>query len=673
MSAPDHRTETSPAAPAPHAGDRGPSLVVAIATYRRPHMLDVLLPLVLEQCDEVESSRGLRSHRVLVVDNDPEESARDTVTSWADRGVDYAPEHRPGIAAARNRALDEARGADLLVFIDDDEEPLAGWLDNLLVVWERWGCAAVAGPVLSRFETDVSSWVRHCPQFQRRTRPTGTVLPSAATGNLLLHLPTLERLGLRFDDRFGLTGGSDSLLTRTLARRGGEIRWSDESQAVETVPAARATRGWVLRRHLRTGNDWSRVHLDLATTRTARLRTRADLSARGVYRMLQGLLGVLRGLVTRDMARIAAGECDTATAVGVLRGAYGHVVTEYLRPGPTPGPTPGPIHDPADSRHDVVGGGPPPLRVCVGILTYRRPDQLATLLPQALEQLREAEQVLGASGEVLVVDNDPDASARPVCAGVDGVRYVHEPTSGIAAARHRALHEAGEAGEADLLQFIDDDEEPAEGWLVGMVRAWWEHGSPAAVAGSVLPRFARDPSSWIRAGGFFDRRQLPTGTEVDVAPAGNLLLDVRQLRSLGVQFDPSLGLRGGEDSLLTAQLTRAGGRIVFCRDAAIHDLVPAERSTRAWVLERSWHRGNTDSFLALHESQPGPSRWLLRGRLLAGGTARLVLGRARATLGLALRDERHDARGRRLEHKGRGMVRGATGPTAPQYARPEER
>jgi succinoglycan biosynthesis protein ExoM len=321
--------------------------------------------------------------------------------------------------------------------------------------------------------------------------------------------------------------------------------------------------------------------------------------------------------------------------------------------------------------------GAAPLRVCVGILTFRRPAQLAALLPQVLDQLRDLASdpgLPGASGEVLVVDNDPGRSAEQVCARfAQRVRYVHEPAPGIAAGRHRAV---AEAGAARLLQFIDDDEEPADGWLAGMVRTWLEEDRPAAVAGSVRPRFAREPSSWIRAGGFFDRRQLATGTAVAVAPAGNLLLDLHQVRALGVRFDPSLGLRGGEDSLFTDQLTRAGGRIVFCREAAIHDLVPPERSTRAWVLERSWHRGNTDSFLALHESRPGPGRAWLRLRLLAGGLARLLVGSARAGAGLASRSERHHARGLRLAYKGRGMLRGAVGSTdstAPQYVRPGER
>ena len=79
----------------------------------------------------------------------------------------------------------------------------------------------------------------------------------AATNNLLLDLAQLRTLGIRFDDRFGLTGGSDTLLTHTLVKRGAQIRWCDDAVMRETVPVERATRRWALRRTFRTGNGWS--------------------------------------------------------------------------------------------------------------------------------------------------------------------------------------------------------------------------------------------------------------------------------------------------------------------------------------------------------------------------------------------------------------------------------
>jgi glycosyltransferase involved in cell wall biosynthesis len=309
------------------AADAGAgTVVVAVATFRRPELLDRLLPSVVEQVTALGPD-----HSVVVVDNDPDASARSTVASWPDRLVRYVHEPRPGIAAARNRALREAQHADAIAFIDDDEMPSPGWLEALVRTWQQYRCDAVAGPTVSVLEEPVPPWVRASPAFRRPARPTGSVRIGAASGNLLLDLDTLRREGLTFSDDYGLTGGSDTLLTRTLSRRGGVIRWCQEAEARETVPAGRADRDWVLRRNRRVGNAWSRIHLELADSRRERLTTRTSLLARGALRVVRGVVLAGWGLVTRDLGRRAAGECHVAAGLGVLSGASGRVVTEYLR------------------------------------------------------------------------------------------------------------------------------------------------------------------------------------------------------------------------------------------------------------------------------------------------------------------------------------------------------
>lgn len=250
--------------------DRTATVVVGVATFRRPSQLRDLLPDLIKQAADLDA-------RVVVVDNDPAASARDVVTA-AER-VHYVHEPRPGLASVRNRLLAEAGDADVLVFIDDDERPTAGWLAALVGVWRRTGCTAVSGPVRSVFQHPPGRLVSETGVFDRVRRPTGTQLTGAATNNLLLDLRWLRSHSLAFDPEFGESGGEDTMLTHSIIAAGGTIVWCDEAEVTETVPADRLRLGWVMRRLVRTtpGRE--------SRSRSARLAT---LTGRPLSRQLRG-------------------------------------------------------------------------------------------------------------------------------------------------------------------------------------------------------------------------------------------------------------------------------------------------------------------------------------------------------------------------------------------------
>ena len=137
------------------------------------------------------------SPSIVVVDNDPAESARSTVIGFHSDLIRYVPEPVPGISAGRNRALDEAANHDLLVFIDDDEEPQELWLEPLLDTWRQTRPAAVMGRVVSQFDAELDPWIAAGSFFRRRRLPTGTVVPVAAAGNLLLDMRQVRKAGVR--------------------------------------------------------------------------------------------------------------------------------------------------------------------------------------------------------------------------------------------------------------------------------------------------------------------------------------------------------------------------------------------------------------------------------------------------------------------------------------------
>ncbi len=307
------------------AAGEGADVTVVTLTFRRPDDLRDALPLLLEQVESVPRAE------LLVVDNDEEPTARAVVEEYAGRPVRYVHEPRPGIAAARNRGLDEAAGSEVVVFVDDDERPCEDWLRTLLATFRKTGCTGVVGPVLSVFDGPVDPWIVAGGYFTRLRHPTGTVVRVAATNNLLLDARAVRTWGLRFDEQFGLSGGSDTVFALELAARGGRLVWSDEAAVLDVVPPSRATRSWVVRRAFRMGNTGSRAAVHVRRSVVARTGVRLTTAARGLVRVLGGGARWGWGCVARDLRSQARGARTAVRGAGMLLGAFGYVYAEYAR------------------------------------------------------------------------------------------------------------------------------------------------------------------------------------------------------------------------------------------------------------------------------------------------------------------------------------------------------
>lgn len=317
-------------------GPERPRLTVAVLTYLRNAYLAQLLPALIEQAGSVA---GRARVRVLVVDNDPAGGAERTARAVRPAGAEsdgagpeivYVHEPEPGIVAGRNRALDESAHEHLLVFIDDDELPRPGWLAALLAARERHGCAAVTGPTPPVFETAPDPWVAACGVFDSWEAADGARVRSADTGNLLLDLGRVRALDLRFDPRYGLTGGEDSLFTRSLTLAGEEIRFAAGAVVDKRVPARRARRDWVLRRARRSGSTWARVRIDTADR--ARAALRLGYAAKGLARAGRDGALALLARARGDVASRAVHEVSARGGLGMVVGALGGSVAEYGRP-----------------------------------------------------------------------------------------------------------------------------------------------------------------------------------------------------------------------------------------------------------------------------------------------------------------------------------------------------
>ncbi|HET6201521.1 MAG TPA: glycosyltransferase family 2 protein [Planctomycetota bacterium] len=116
------------------------------------------------------------------------------------------------------------------------------------------------------------------------------------------------------------------------------------------------------------------------------------------------------------------------------------------------------------------------------VCTYRRAEALERCLAAF------AEQRASPPFEVLVVDNDPDRSAREVCRRFEGGSF---PVRHVAASRPRNLpaarNEGIAASAAPIVGFLDDDSVPAPDWVAETVHAHGENAGAAAIGGRVIP------------------------------------------------------------------------------------------------------------------------------------------------------------------------------------------
>lgn len=297
---------------------------VAILTFHRPEQVCETVRLVHDQA--VAASPWCEVD-VLVVDNDPAASGKEAIESLGLAGVRCVVEPVPGISAGRNRALDEvsAAGRDLLLFIDDDGTPESGWLVRMLERWRETGAAAVAGWVDTRYPTRPSPWIVAGGFFERSRFPDGSERPAAACGNLLLDLHQLGTL--RFSTALGLSGGEDTLLTRTLVAWGGRIVFARDAIVVDHVATERVTRRWVLARQLSHGNTSGLLDLHFGTGPL----TRARVLAGGAGRVAVGLTRAGWGALRRDLRADARGWRLAARGVGMTLAGLGLSWNEYAR------------------------------------------------------------------------------------------------------------------------------------------------------------------------------------------------------------------------------------------------------------------------------------------------------------------------------------------------------
>ncbi|MVA27544.1 glycosyltransferase family 2 protein [Agrobacterium vitis] len=229
-----------------------------------------------------------------------------------------------------------------------------------------------------------------------------------------------------------------------------------------------------------------------------------------------------------------------------------------------------------------------PIRIDIGICTFRRPE-----LETALLSLAMIDVPTGVSLRIIVADNDQTPSAASL---VDSLRprlpcgliYVHCPAGNISIARNACL----DASDADYLAFIDDDETATESWLNELLTVARQTGADA-VLGPVKADYSDNAPEWMRKGDFHSTFPVFVGGEIRTGYTCNVLLDLRSPRLTERRFNLALGKTGGEDTEYFTYIYRNGGRIAYAENALLHEPVTPSRSRFDWLAKRRYRMGQT--------------------------------------------------------------------------------
>ena len=169
----------------------------------------------------------------------------------------------------------------------------------------------------------VPQWIIAGRFFDRDRHPTGTQLKITRTGNVMLKMNIMDRIGV-FDEKYSFIGGEDSNFFDRVYKSGGSIVWSDEAVVEEWLPSSRIQLKWLLKRSYAEGIITDTFyHYNEG-------RSHAYTFMRGILRMGKGVclmvISIPQGKpgIVKELRRILVG-------AGMIAGASGWQYEQYRK------------------------------------------------------------------------------------------------------------------------------------------------------------------------------------------------------------------------------------------------------------------------------------------------------------------------------------------------------
>lgn len=236
--------------------------------------------------------------------------------------------------------------------------------------------------------------------------------------------------------------------------------------------------------------------------------------------------------------------------------------------------------------------------ILISCCTCKRPQMLSKSL-QSVKNLTLPENV---RIELLIIDNDKNASARKVVDELQQsfpvkINYFIEEKRGIANARNKLLTESLSLGASHIALF-DDDEIVDPSWLISHYDYYNENTEALIISGPTYNVFEKSVPRYIEKNNIFKSATTKkTGLVRNVCASGNVFFPTTIMSEAGIYFDTGYVFMGGEDGDFFSKASKAGFSIVWNNEAINKELIGDERATIKWVLDRSYYNGYSGTYL----------------------------------------------------------------------------
>jgi glycosyltransferase involved in cell wall biosynthesis len=256
--------------------------------------------------------------------------------------------------------------------------------------------------------------------------------------------------------------------------------------------------------------------------------------------------------------------------------------------------------------------------VSIVLCTYNRSHLIANALDALVAQTADTPPY-----EVIVVDNNSTDGTRDVVRQVltcGLVRYEHEPSQGLSAARNHGVAVA----RSDVIAFTDDDVRVSPTWVRTIVQAFSDHPEVEMVGGKVKPVWQQPPPSWLQEVGDAPLALVDYGDHAFRIPqdrtvcliGANVAVRRRAFERVGGFSTAVQRVRNGigsvEDHEFQNRVLAGGASALYDPRMLVNAPVARERLMKQY--HRAWHAGHGRFYAVMRDpSFEHSRRWTFLG------------------------------------------------------------